>query len=96
MQTSCCSKERRGDLTCFRNNLIWHTDAANRAKVDEYSDRYIAIMRGVDRSEFADFQNGTRTGPIELRYRGEERLEKLQRLKQEWDPKGVFTSQLLY
>lgn len=28
-------------------------------------------------SEYADFQNGTRTGPIELRYRGEGEIEQL-------------------
>lgn len=78
-----------------RNNLIWHTDAANRAKVDEYNNKSIILMRGPDRSEWADFQNGTRTGPIELRFRGKERLEKLRRLKKEWDPMGVFTNQLL-
>ena len=52
-------------------------------------------MRGPDQSEYADFQNGTRTGPIELRFRGEGKVEKLKLLKKQWDPKGVFTKQLL-
>ena len=68
---------------------------ANRAKVDEYNDGSIAIARGTNESEYADYQNGTRTGPIELRYRGESRLKKLRQLKKDWDPEGVFTSQLL-
>lgn len=68
---------------------------SNRAKVDAHNDRCIAMMRGPNASEFADFQNGTRTGPIELRYRGEARLEKLKGLKKEWDPTEVFTNQLL-
>ena len=52
-------------------------------------------MRGPNISEWADYQNGTRSGPIELRFRGEHRLARLRRLKKEWDPTGVFTSQLL-
>ena len=31
----------------------------------------------------------------ELRFRGEARLARLQHLKREWDPTGVFTTQLL-
>ena len=52
-------------------------------------------MRGPERSEWADYQNGTRSGPIELRFKDEERLARLRRLKQLWDPAGVFTDQLL-
>ncbi|MCJ1385633.1 hypothetical protein MMC17_008756 [Xylographa soralifera] len=83
------------DIRYWQNNLIWHTDPKNRAKVDEYNDKSIAIMRGPDKTEWADFQNGTRTGPIELRYRGEAKLERLKHLKKEWDPTGIFTTQLL-
>lgn len=75
--------------------MIWHTDVNSRAEVDKYNDESIAIMRGPDKSEYADFQNGTRTGPIELRFRGEGRLQKLKALKKKWDPTGVFTTQLL-
>lgn len=78
-----------------RNNFIWHTDPASRAKVDTFNDEAINIMRGPDASEYADFQNGTRTGPIELRFRGEGKLGKLRLLKEKWDPTGVFTTQLL-
>jgi len=52
-------------------------------------------MRGPDTSEWADYQNATRSGPIELRFRGKDRLVRLQRLKKEWDPMGVFKNQLL-
>ncbi|PYI30570.1 FAD binding domain-containing protein [Aspergillus indologenus CBS 114.80] len=83
------------DIRYWQNNLIWHTDAASRGKVDSYNEQCIAIMRGPDESRFVDFQNGTRTGPIHRRYRGEARLEKLRRLKREWDHEGVFTRQLL-
>ncbi|KAK8069828.1 FAD binding domain-containing protein [Apiospora phragmitis] len=83
------------DIRYWQNNLIWHTDASSRQRVDELNDECIATMRGSDRSEYADFQNGTRTGPIELRFRGEGKLEKLKSLKKQWDPQGVVTKQLL-
>ncbi|RYP32062.1 hypothetical protein DL767_005416 [Monosporascus sp. MG133] len=83
------------DTRYWQNNLIWHTDPANRQKVDEMNEKSIALMRGPDWSEYADFQNGTRTGPIELRFRGEGKVEKLKSLKKKWDPQGVFTKQLL-
>ena len=79
----------------LRNNFIWHTDVANREIVDSYSEKSIALMRGPNRDEYVDFANGTRTGPIELRFRGVGKLEKLRALKREWDPNGVFTRQLL-
>lgn len=82
-------------LNFCRNNLIWHIDPKNRTKVDEYNEKCIDIMRGPNVSEWADYQNGTRDGPIERRFRGKDRLERLQRLKKEWDPSGVFTTQLL-
>lgn len=82
-------------LTCLRNNIIWYTDATSRQRVDELNDECIAVSRGPDQAEYADFQNATRTGPIERRFRGEGKLEKLRSLKRKWDPKGVFTRQLL-
>ncbi|KAI2464397.1 hypothetical protein F4781DRAFT_425595 [Annulohypoxylon bovei var. microspora] len=50
------------DTRYWQNNLTRHTDASNRQEVGDFNDRSIAIMRGSDRSEYADFQNGTRTG----------------------------------
>lgn len=80
----------------FRNNLIWHTDAGNRSKVDEYNNRTIAVMRtGQDEADWVDYQNSTRVGPLHHRYRGTERLARLKELKKAWDPEGVFTTQLL-
>lgn len=52
-------------------------------------------MRGPDPAEYVDYQNGTRDGPIERRFRGTERLARLRQLKKHWDPSGVFTRQLL-
>ncbi|KAI2889713.1 CAZyme family AA7 [Aspergillus niger] len=83
------------DIRYWQVNIIWHTDEKNRRKVDEYNDECVALMRGPDETRYIDFQNATRTGPIQRRYRGEARLEKLRQLKREWDPRGVFTRQLL-
>jgi len=66
-----------------------------RQQVDAFNDESIKTMRGSDRSEYADFENGTRTGPIDLQYRGPGKLDKLRALKFKWDPTGVFTRHLL-
>lgn len=84
------------DIRYFQNNIIWHTDPANRSKVDEYNNRCFATMRGEgDEDKFVEFQGGTRVGRIQHRYRDGEKLLRLRRLKSEWDPKGMFTNQLL-
>ncbi|TVY18018.1 FAD-linked oxidoreductase azaL [Lachnellula arida] len=83
------------DIRYFLNNFIWHTDAKNRAKVDEYNNKAYALMRSDDNEEdFVDFPPG-RVGPVNRRYRGGERIARLRSLKKEWDPTGVFTNQLL-
>lgn len=78
-----------------RNNIIWYTDAASHQRVAELNTECIALSRGPDKSEYADFQNATRTDPVELRFRGEGKLNKLRMLKKTWDPEGVFTRQFL-
>ncbi|KAI1135516.1 hypothetical protein F5Y05DRAFT_174026 [Hypoxylon sp. FL0543] len=83
------------DIRYWLNNLIWYTNSASQQRVDELNDMSIDIMRGPNRAEYADFQNGTRTGPIELRFRGEGKVGKLKLLKKQWDPQGMFTRQLL-
>ncbi len=58
--------------------------------------RVIDAMRaGQHPADYIDYPNVSRDGPLERRYRGEERLAKLKTLKREWDPRGVFTTQLL-
>ncbi|EAT82263.1 hypothetical protein HBI56_238390 [Parastagonospora nodorum] len=83
------------DVRLWMNNFIWHTDVANRAKVDAFSDRAIAAMRGPDHAEYIDFQNATRSGPLALSFRDVGKLSKLRALKQKWDPSGLFTTRLL-
>ena len=53
------------------------------------------IRLGTDRESYIDLPHGTRTDPIELRFPGKEKLSKLRTLKQQFDPQGVFTRELL-
>lgn len=50
---------------------------------------------GQNESDIVEYQNFTREVPVARLYKGEERLERLRKLKREWDPKGVFTSMFL-
>lgn len=43
----------------------------------------------------AIYQNWSRDVPVEWRYRGEGRLEKLRELKKVWDAGGIFTREFL-
>ncbi|KAI9717577.1 MAG: hypothetical protein M1828_007138 [Chrysothrix sp. TS-e1954] len=84
------------DIRFWQNNMTWHVDPANRRLVEEYDTKALTIMRGTaDQRHWIDFQNSTRTGPIEARYRGAGRLARLMSLKRQWDPHGLFTRQLL-
>ncbi|PSR83008.1 hypothetical protein BD289DRAFT_454010 [Coniella lustricola] len=83
------------DIRYWQNNIIWYTDAGSHKRVAELNAECLAVSRGPDQSEYADFQNATRVDPIEFRFRGEGKLDKLRALKEKWDPKGVFTRQLL-
>ena len=50
---------------------------------------------GTGLDSYVDLPHGTRTGPIERRFRGQERLAKLRALKKEFDPQGTFTREFL-
>lgn len=64
--------------------------------MDQYDKQTIVLMRaGQAKADWVDCQNCTREGPIEHRFRGTERLVRLNKLKKAWDPTGVFTSELL-
>ncbi|KAL8726654.1 MAG: hypothetical protein Q9181_005968, partial [Wetmoreana brouardii] len=64
--------------------------------VSRFEQRAIETMRlGTDLESYIDLPHGTRTGPIERRFRGAQRLSKLRALKREYDPEGVFTRELL-
>ncbi|KAF2656261.1 FAD-binding domain-containing protein [Lophiostoma macrostomum CBS 122681] len=83
------------DIRFWLNNFIWYRDPTSRERVDAANKKSIEIMRGPDETEYVDFVNGTRSGPIELRFRNEHRLAKLRALKKKWDPRGVFTRELI-
>ncbi|KAJ6490188.1 hypothetical protein DFH09DRAFT_1454483 [Mycena vulgaris] len=84
------------DVKVWGELLSWYTNAESHAEVYRIEQEVLALMReGQTEENEAAFQNWTRDEPLRRRYRGVERLEKLKGLKKEWDPKGVFTSQLL-
>jgi len=80
----------------WMNTFSWYRDAANHDLVLDYENRVLAAMRSNQvEAEYIDYPSCERNGPLERRYGGEARLKKLKLLKQKWDPKGVFTKQLL-
>ncbi|RDA89836.1 hypothetical protein CP533_6947 [Ophiocordyceps camponoti-saundersi (nom. inval.)] len=82
------------DVQFWQNNIIWYTNPESSKRVAELNDECIAVARG--ESDFlVDFANATRSGPLDRRFRGAARLEKLRALKREWDKEGVFTRQFL-
>ncbi|PQE28581.1 FAD binding domain containing protein [Rutstroemia sp. NJR-2017a WRK4] len=76
---------------CLHDIRYWYK---NQARVSEYSFKTLSVMRG-EETDLVDFVNGTRTEPLERRYRGDARLTRLRELKEKWDPTGIFTNQLL-
>ena len=74
----------------------WYKDPSQHEKVAQFNSEAIRQMWvGTEEAAYITYTNITRDDPIEYRYRGQERLARLKALKQEWDPKGVFTKQLL-
>lgn len=51
--------------------------------------------KGDKEDEFISYTNTCREGPLEWRYKGQDRIARLKTLKKKWDPKGVFTKELL-
>ncbi|KAK7001631.1 hypothetical protein R3P38DRAFT_2558324 [Favolaschia claudopus] len=84
------------DIKVWAELVSWYTNPESHAEVYRIEQEVLALMRQSQTKENeAAFQNWTRDEPLERRYRGSERLEKLKMLKKKWDPKGIFTSQLL-
>lgn len=84
------------DVNLWFNVLGWYTGPSQHEKMARFDRDAQAQMRiGTKQSDFVSYTNTSREDPIEYRYKGEERLEKLQELKLEWDPTGVFTKELL-
>jgi len=79
-----------------RNVLSWYTDPAQHEEIARFDREAQALMRvGTEEKSFVSYTNTTREDPIEYRYKGAERLEKLRELKKKWDPTGLFTKELL-
>ncbi|KAK1230304.1 hypothetical protein PQX77_006597 [Marasmius sp. AFHP31] len=84
------------DAKAWLELLSWYTDPASHSEVSRIEQQALALVReGQPDDHVSTYQNWTRTDPIEIRYRGKQRLEKLKALKKQWDPNGVFTRELL-
>ncbi len=68
-------------------------DAESAAIAEEYGNKFVELCQVGEEKAF--FPNHTRVHPLEERYRGEERRLRLKELKKIWDPKAIFTDQLL-
>lgn len=80
----------------WANNVTWCTDPASLQDVDQTLEKVIDVLRrSQSEDEYVDFANSLRSGPVERRYHGEERLRKLRAVKREWDAKGVFSGHFL-
>ncbi|KAI1855302.1 hypothetical protein JX266_000167 [Neoarthrinium moseri] len=84
------------DVDYWLNVLSWYSDAANHDFVGEMDEEAQAAMRvGTEPHEFVAYTNTSRDGPIEFRYKGVERISRLQGLKRPYDPEGIFTREVL-
>ena len=84
-----------GQLISDSEILSWYTDPASETIVEKYvQEATAAAIQKFKDEEIHSYQNWSRNSSLESRY-GKERLEKLRDLKIKWDPKGVFTKQLL-
>ncbi|KAI9698854.1 MAG: hypothetical protein M1820_007361 [Bogoriella megaspora] len=78
------------------NILTWYTDPALHEKMLDFDKRAQQLMRsGTTPSAYVAYTNTSRDDPIEYRYKGTGAVSKLEALKREWDPQGVFTRELL-
>ncbi|PMD57104.1 Glucooligosaccharide oxidase [Hyaloscypha bicolor E] len=83
------------DLQFWVENLSWYTDESSGEGVQKAAEETLAkATRHCKAEEIHHYQNFSRHDSLESRF-GEEIVEKLRRLKKKWDPKGVFTKQLL-
>lgn len=87
------------DVRFWANNITWYSEPSSQEAVQRYLEDVIAVTRrGQKEEEYVDFTNSVRgpESPVERRYRGRERLERLRGLKQKWDPRGLFSKEFLY
>lgn len=75
--------------------VTWYTDEGSAETAWDWQVEALRIMTDGYEEGLETFQNSSRETPIESRFPGEGRLEKLTALKKEWDPRGVFTDVFL-
>ncbi|KAI9683797.1 MAG: hypothetical protein M1822_005987 [Bathelium mastoideum] len=84
------------DIDVWLNVLSWYTDPALHDTLLSFDREAQEIMRSNTVPEaYIAYTNTSRNDPIEYRYKGDDTVKKLRALKREWDPKGVFTTELL-
>ncbi|CAJ2510609.1 Uu.00g062340.m01.CDS01 [Anthostomella pinea] len=84
------------DVATWCHLLCWASEeeAVDYAhEIAEESMRH--IRRNQPKYQFSIYGNFSRIAPLEQRYKGAERLEKVRGLKLKWDPNGVFTNEFL-
>jgi len=80
-----------------RNVLSWYTDPAHHEGVAQLDrEAQAAVRTGTEEKDFVTYVNSDRLDPIDYRYKGSERQAKLRKLKQAWDPNGIFTEEFLH
>ncbi|KIJ46029.1 hypothetical protein M422DRAFT_59649 [Sphaerobolus stellatus SS14] len=84
------------DIKIWAELLSWYTDSKSHEEVNNAEKDVFELVHGTQTAEErATYPNWSRDDPIESRYRDANRLVKLKALKEEWDPQGIFTRQLL-
>ncbi|OTA67143.1 FAD-binding domain-containing protein [Hypoxylon sp. EC38] len=98
-----CKKERElnssfghENVDYWLNVLSWYADPANHDFVSSMDHRaQVAMRAGTQQEAFVSYTNTTREDPLEHRYKGADRVNRLKALKKEFDPTGIFTRELL-
>ncbi|KAL9617932.1 MAG: hypothetical protein Q9160_007298 [Pyrenula sp. 1 TL-2023] len=100
--TSCRAKRELDtsfgleNIDYWLNVFSWYKDAANHALVDSMDKKAQFAMRvGTGEANFVSYTNTSRDDPVAYRYKGVDRIKRLQDLKKQWDPTAVFTKELL-
>lgn len=84
------------EVAAWTESVTWYSDEGSAQAASEWQAEALKIAaQGFKEGEVGIFPNSSRDAPIESRYPGEGRLEKLQALKRKWDPEGVFTNVFL-
>lgn len=82
----------------WANNLVWCYQEQSVPLIQQYLEKAQNIVRaGQTEADFVDFANSLREpeSPINRRYRSDERMQRLQDLKRQVDPEGIFSNELL-